>query len=82
MLHFIFRVLNYGFLGSILGHEITHSFDNTGRKFDEDGNDIVWWTNKTIVEYEKGTECFIKHYESFLIPGTDSIKVGSNCELF
>ncbi|XP_050537862.1 neprilysin-11-like isoform X2 [Daktulosphaira vitifoliae] len=86
ILHFPFfghdlQVLNYGFLGSILGHEITHSFDNTGRKFDEDGNDIVWWTNKTIEEYEKGTECFIKHYESFPIPGTDSVKVDGRLTL-
>ncbi|VVC39609.1 Hypothetical protein CINCED_3A013094 [Cinara cedri] len=65
------QVLNYGFLGSILGHELTHGFDNTGRKFDHDGNENMWWTNKTISEYEKRSQCFIDHYESYLLPGID-----------
>jgi predicted metalloendopeptidase len=62
------QVLNYGFLGSILGHELTHGFDNTGRKFDHDGNENMWWTNHTIEEYEKRSDCFIQHYESYLVP--------------
>lgn len=62
-------MLNYGYLGSILGHELTHSFDNTGRKYDQDGNENMWWTNKTINEYEKRTDCFIEHYESYTVPG-------------
>ncbi|XP_022173800.1 endothelin-converting enzyme homolog isoform X2 [Myzus persicae] len=62
------QMLNYGFLGSILGHELTHGFDNTGRKFDHDGNENMWWTNKTIAEYEKRTDCFIHHYGSYLVP--------------
>lgn len=62
-------MLNYGFLGSILGHELTHGFDNTGRKFDHDGNENMWWTNQTTEEYEKRTDCFIQHYESYVLPG-------------
>lgn len=62
------QMLNYGFLGSILGHELTHGFDNTGRKFDHDGNENMWWTNQTIAEYEKRSDCFIHHYESYLVP--------------
>ncbi|XP_060854532.1 endothelin-converting enzyme homolog isoform X5 [Rhopalosiphum padi] len=62
------QMLNYGFLGSILGHELTHGFDNTGRKFDHDGNQNMWWTNQTIAEYEKRSDCFIHHYESYLVP--------------
>lgn len=61
-------MLNYGFLGSILGHELTHGFDNTGRKFDYDGNENMWWTNHTIEEYEKRSDCFVHHYESYLVP--------------
>jgi endothelin-converting enzyme len=64
-------VLNYGYLGSILGHELTHSFDNTGRKFDQDGNENMWWTNQTTNEYEKRTSCFIQHYESYTVPGIE-----------
>lgn len=62
------QVLNYGFLGSILGHELTHGFDNTGRKYDLNGNDNMWWTNQTIGEYEKRTDCFIQHYDSYVLP--------------
>lgn len=65
------RVLNYGSLGSILGHELTHGFDNTGRKFDYEGNENMWWTNQTIEEYEKRTTCFVNHYESYLLPGIE-----------
>lgn len=65
-----FRVLNYGFIGSIYGHELIHGFDNTGRKSDHMGNVNMWWKNETIKEYEKRADCFIKHYESYSIPGT------------
>ncbi|XP_050537867.1 endothelin-converting enzyme homolog isoform X2 [Daktulosphaira vitifoliae] len=58
------QVLNYGFLGTILGHELTHSFDNTGRMYDENGNELIWWTNNSTEEYNKRTKCFIDHYES------------------
>jgi len=67
----ILRSLNYGFLGSILGHELTHGFDNTGRKFDHEGNENMWWTNHTIEEYEKRSDCFINDYESYVIPGIE-----------
>lgn len=69
-------MLNYGFLGSILGHELAHGFDNTGRKFDHEGNEHMWWTQQTIEEYEKRTNCFIDHYESYLVPGIEE-KVSS-----
>lgn len=62
------RVLNYGYLGTILGHELTHGFDNTGRRFNYEGNENMWWTNKTTEEYDKRRECFINHYESYLVP--------------
>lgn len=60
---FFLRVFNYGHLGSILGHELTHGFDNTGRLFDEGGNVFDWWTNKTIEEYENRTKCLVDYYE-------------------
>lgn len=45
------RALNYGSIGSILAHEITHGFDDVGRHFDEDGNKNLWWTNSTISKF-------------------------------
>nr|XP_031838249.1 neprilysin-4 [Nomia melanderi] len=59
------EALNYGAIGAVLGHELTHGFDNSGRHYDSDGNVRQWWTNETIFEYTEKTECFIKHYNSY-----------------
>ncbi|EFN77210.1 Neprilysin-2 [Harpegnathos saltator] len=57
--------LNYGAIGSILGHELTHGFDNSGRHYDSDGNVRQWWSNETITEYTERTRCFIDHYNTY-----------------
>ncbi|XP_014467305.1 PREDICTED: neprilysin-11 isoform X1 [Dinoponera quadriceps] len=57
--------LNYGAIGSILGHELTHGFDNSGRHYDSDGNVRQWWSNKTITEYTERTQCFVDHYNTY-----------------
>lgn len=59
------EALNYGAIGSILGHELTHGFDNSGRHYDSDGNFRQWWTNDTISEYTERTQCFIDHYNEY-----------------
>lgn len=59
------RALNYGAIGAILGHELTHGFDNTGRHYDSDGNVRQWWSNETITEYTERTQCFIDHYNTY-----------------
>lgn len=63
------EVLNYGSIGSIIGHELTHGFDNTGRKHDKYGNYIQWWPNKTIETFENMTQCFINQYDNYTIDG-------------
>lgn len=60
-----FRALNYGAIGTVLGHELTHGFDNNGRHYDSNGNVRQWWTNETIFQYTEKTECFIDHYNSY-----------------
>ena len=57
--------VNYGAMGSIVGHELTHGFDDQGRKFDAQGNLMDWWTAEDAKEFEKRAECFIKEYSSF-----------------
>ncbi|XP_020284436.1 endothelin-converting enzyme 1-like isoform X2 [Pseudomyrmex gracilis] len=59
------EALNYGAIGSILGHELTHGFDNLGRHYDSEGNLRQWWTNNTISEYTDRTQCFIDHYNTY-----------------
>ncbi|VEN52696.1 unnamed protein product [Callosobruchus maculatus] len=69
------EVLNYGSIGTILGHELTHGFDNMGRKHDKYGNHVQWWSNRTIETFEELTECFVEQYDNFTIEGiTDHVK--------
>ncbi|XP_001944441.2 neprilysin-2 [Acyrthosiphon pisum] len=74
------RYITYSTVGSIIGHEITHGFDNKGRMFDKHGNFANWWveeTNKRFLEKEK---CFIKQYGNYTI-NEDGLKFNSNLTL-
>jgi putative endopeptidase len=57
--------VNYGGIGSVMGHEMTHGFDDQGRQFDVDGNLRDWWTPEDAKEFETRAECFIKEYSAF-----------------
>ncbi|XP_069997833.1 neprilysin [Penaeus vannamei] len=56
--------LNYGALGVVVGHEITHGFDTSGRERDHEGNLRAWWT-ETDAEYASRSRCFADQYEAF-----------------
>ncbi|MDQ2950019.1 MAG: M13 family metallopeptidase [Acidobacteriota bacterium] len=61
---------NYGGIGAVVGHELTHGFDDQGRQFDATGNLRDWWTPQDAQEFEKRADCFIKEYASFSpVPG-------------
>jgi predicted metalloendopeptidase len=53
---------NYGSEGATIGHEITHGFDDQGRKFDEKGNLRDWWTESDAKAYEKRGDCLAAEY--------------------
>jgi len=57
--------INYGFIGSIIGHELTHAFDNSGRLFDANGVYRNWWTNSTTNQFENLSTCFIEQYDQY-----------------
>ncbi|XP_068156766.1 endothelin-converting enzyme homolog [Drosophila tropicalis] len=61
------EALNYGSIGTILGHELTHGFDDSGRRFDREGNMVEWWSNQTINEYINRTECFVDQYSHYYL---------------
>jgi endothelin-converting enzyme/putative endopeptidase len=62
--------VNYGAIGAVVGHELTHGFDDEGRQFDPEGNLRDWWTPEDAKEFEKRAECFVKEYASFSpVPG-------------
>ena len=59
--------MNYGALGWVVGHEITHGFDNTGSSFDDIGNTGDWWKSETKKNYLEKIECLIKQYNNYTI---------------
>jgi len=57
---------NYGGLGMVMGHELTHGFDDQGRKFDGDGNLREWWSPRVAKAYEERAACVAKQYDAYL----------------
>ncbi|MBZ5569716.1 MAG: M13 family metallopeptidase [Acidobacteriia bacterium] len=60
--------VNYGAIGSVVGHEITHGFDDQGRKFDGNGNLRDWWTPQDAEQYEQRGKCIADEYTAE-VPG-------------
>lgn len=63
--------MNYGAIGTIIGHEVTHGFDDQGRQFDKDGHLENWWTPITDEEYRRKTECMIDQYSNYTVEEID-----------
>lgn len=57
--------LNYGAIGAVIGHEITHGFDDSGSQFDADGRLRNWWTDQDRAEFEARTKKLIEQYSAF-----------------
>ena len=58
--------VNFGGIGVVIGHELTHGFDDQGSKFDGTGNLSNWWTDQDREEFEKRTGCIADEYSSFV----------------
>ena len=52
-------------IGVVIGHEITHLFDDFGRQYDKDGNKIQWWTAETISQFVERKKCIIDQYGNY-----------------
>ncbi|MGB9927857.1 MAG: M13 family metallopeptidase [Methanosarcina sp.] len=57
--------VNYGAIGAIIGHEMTHHFDSQGRKFDADGNLTDWWTEKDADNFTRRAAVLVDQYNKF-----------------
>jgi endothelin-converting enzyme len=66
--------ITYGGMGSIVGHEITHGFDDNGRLYDKTGNQSSWFDDQSTEGFEKSAECFVNQYSKFVITGPDGKK--------
>jgi endothelin-converting enzyme/putative endopeptidase len=61
---------NYGDMGSTIGHELTHGFDDEGRQFDKDGNLKDWWTKADEQKFNERAQCMVKQYDAIeAVPG-------------
>jgi len=74
--------LNYGGIGMVIGHEITHSFDDRGAQYDKFGNLTNWWTKADYEKFKERTQQVIDQYNSFTvldsIPVNGALTVGEN----
>jgi putative endopeptidase len=70
---------NYGHIGSVVGHELTHGFDDQGRLFDGNGNLSDWWTAEDGKKFDEKADCTVKEYSSFV--AVDDAKVNGKLTL-
>jgi endothelin-converting enzyme/putative endopeptidase len=62
--------INYGAIGAVMGHELTHGYDDEGRQFDGDGNMREWWTKSVGDAYTERASCLAKQYSAYSpVPG-------------
>ncbi|KAJ3602912.1 hypothetical protein NHX12_030657 [Muraenolepis orangiensis] len=59
------QALNFGGIGMVIGHEITHGFDDNGRNFDKDGNMLNWWSNYSAEHFKDLSQCMVQQYGNF-----------------
>jgi endothelin-converting enzyme/putative endopeptidase len=59
------RAVNYGAIGMVMGHEVTHGFDDEGRQFDADGNLRDWWSQSVNTEFNRRAQCVVEQYTSY-----------------
>jgi len=71
--------VNYGGMGAVIGHEISHGFDDQGSKFDADGNLKNWWTEKTRRQFEERTGLIVRQFDGYI--AIDSLHVNGKLTL-
>ncbi|MEO5891287.1 MAG: M13 family metallopeptidase [Ferruginibacter sp.] len=74
--------LNYGGIGMVIGHEITHAFDDQGAQYDKEGNVKSWWSKDDYAKFKAKTQIVIDQYSTFMVLDTVHVKgamtVGEN----
>ena len=71
--------VNYGAIGVVIGHEMTHGFDDMGRKFSKEGNLENWWTKEDEERFNERTRLLVEQYNRFMV--FDSLSLGVDGEL-
>jgi len=68
------EALNYGAIGAVIGHEISHGFDDQGSQFDSRGNVRNWWTNRDKKNFKKAASCISKQFDRYTVDGDAPIQ--------
>ncbi|XP_061493454.1 endothelin-converting enzyme 2 isoform X2 [Rhineura floridana] len=63
------KALNFGGIGVVMGHELTHAFDDQGREYDKEGNLRPWWQNSSLEAFQNRTACMVEQYSKYLVNG-------------
>jgi putative endopeptidase len=71
--------VNYGHIGGVVGHELTHGFDDEGRQFDGNGNLADWWTAGDGTKFDQKAQCTVDEYSSFV--AVDDVHVNGKLTL-
>lgn len=71
--------VNYGGIGTVIGHEITHGFDDSGRQYDAKGNLKDWWSKRDAMQYLARSDAIVKQFDAY--EGVDGIKVNGRLTL-
>ncbi len=71
--------VNFGLAGAVMGHEMSHAFDDKGHQFDGEGNMRNWWTREDARHYNERAACFVRQYSAY--PAIDELKVNGELTL-
>ena len=74
--------INYGAIGAVIGHEMTHGFDDQGRQYDKNGNLKDWWTKTDAEKFTKKADVVVKQYNNYTVldklPVNGQLTLGEN----
>lgn len=74
--------VNYGAIGMVIGHEMTHGFDDKGRQYDKNGNLNDWWTNEDAERFTERSQVLVDQYDQFEVlegvPANGKLSLGEN----
>ena len=73
--------VNYGAIGVVIGHEISHGFDDQGSQFDAQGRLENWWTPEDLTKFQAKTACVARQFDGFRIDGPDDIHINGKLVL-
>lgn len=63
------KALNFGGIGVVMGHELTHAFDDQGREYDKEGNLRPWWQNGSVEAFAERSQCMVQQYQNYTVNG-------------